>query len=277
VIYVSGSIANLDQLPLSRLQRQIVRSKQQSPVDYNYESVEALMFELNMRAKIVEAAYALDSSGLRFSTFSKARANERYWNVTGQGGFEMKSGVLPSDAIRDIYVNGRLYATECATAILIVFYKGVLDTIGDDVFNTYFKDLYLRDWNYDSDLQLVLLQDKSEAYPGDSLYFKNPDHDPEKPEWQGENVIKLGDDMYYGHGLGVRTGEGVIAALNRKRRPGSEVSAYLSETVVHPVFEYLRKLSIRDPHLPVTFQHVETGEIVARIGSKTRIYRKRAG
>ncbi|BBH22501.1 protein-glutamine gamma-glutamyltransferase [Paenibacillus baekrokdamisoli] len=260
MIRISGSdVDQIDTSTLSELERSILQKKQKSSVTYLYDSPTALLFELNMRSKIVEAAKAMNASHVSFATFHNSRANDKFWSRTDNGGFRQKAGVLTSDAINDIFKNSRLYGFECATAMVIILYKATLDSIGKDRFNTYFKDLFLYDWNYDNHLRLVRVNDKNEAYPGDVLYFENPDHNPKTPEWQGENAIMLADNLYFGHGIGIRTEEGIIASLNTNRRSGSTTSAFLSDEVEHPDFEYLRKLE---------------NPIMARIGMHTYIYRR---
>lgn len=237
---------------------------------YQQDSPAALEFELRMRTNIVESAKALNYSGVIFATFENSRCNDQLWSRSPSGGFRLRSGVLPSDGIRDIYQNGRFYAFECATAIVIVFYMAILETIHSAAFNVHFKDLFLRDWQTDSDLRFVSTYNKHDAYPGDVLYFKNPDHS--SPEWQGENVVKLANDLYYGHGIGIGTSEKMIFSLNKTRKPGSMISAFLTELVIHPDFEYLRKLSLRGNHRVVQDKQLETS-IVARIGTNIYMYR----
>ncbi|MBD2871333.1 protein-glutamine gamma-glutamyltransferase [Paenibacillus arenilitoris] len=247
MIVVAGSDSfQINPIALTELERDILREKRRSPVVYRYPSLDALEFELKMRYHIVEAAKAMYASGVSFATFDESRSNERLWIRTANGGFQLRRGVLPSEGINDIFINGELYAFECAGAIIIMLYKAALDTLGDAEFNAHFQNLYLRDWQHDRDLSLITTSNLDEAYAGDVLYFKNPDHDPETPEWQGENVVKLDDNLYFGHGIGIESGQDMIAALNRMRRPGSRVSAYLQDLVVHPDFEALRMLFFRD-------------------------------
>ncbi len=271
ILISDGDAAQISKLTLTELQRDILQNKEKSPVVYQYVSPEALGFELKMRANIVEVAKALNYSGVSFATFQNSRCNERFWSRSENGGFRLRSGVLPSDGISDIYQNGRLYAFECATAIVIILYKAILDTINKETFNVYYKDLFLRDWNSDSDLRLISTYNKNEAYPGDVLYFANPDHAPETPEWQGENAVMLADDLYYGHGIGIGSSQKMISSLNKKRKPGSLTSAFLSDLVIHPDFEYLRKLSLWGNHLVVRSKH-SVNSIVARIGTNVYIY-----
>ncbi|RUT45181.1 protein-glutamine gamma-glutamyltransferase [Paenibacillus anaericanus] len=242
IVTLNTGAEQVDKLDLTVEEKAILQAKKNSPIVYRYDSPEALKFELKMRTRIVEAAKALNSGGAQFARFKDSRCNERYWSRTDEGGFQLRPGVLPSDGINDIFANGSLYAFECATAIVIILYKAVLDMVGPTVFNQYFRDLLLWDWNYDKDLRLISTNNANEAYTGDVLYFQNPDHDPRTPEWQGENVVKLADDLYFGHGIGITTSEQILSALNSRRRPGSTTPAFLTDQVVHPDFDYLRKL-----------------------------------
>lgn len=239
MIIIAGQSVEWDQSGMTELQKRIYLKKKQSSDLYEYSSADVFAFELKLREKLVEAARALNESGAAFTTFRYTRCNPQYWNRTNEGGFRLKEGVAPSAAVRDIFLNGKQYAFECATAVVIVLYKGVLETIGEESFNRLFGNLYLWDWNYDSDLQLVDEGKNAKAFPGDVQYFQNPDVSPKTHWWQGENVINLDDDLYYGHGAGIRSAQGMIDKLNSHRIPDSKVSAYLTEHAAHPDFAYL--------------------------------------
>lgn len=202
-----------------------------------------LSFETSLRSAIVAAAQALNRSGVSFATFERAYCNQRFWILTSRGGFQIRPEVTPADGIRNIFLEGGKYGFECATAMVIVLYKAVLDSIVESEFNRLFAGMLLYDWHYDSDLRLIEVQGSSRSVPGDILYFKNPDVSPFTPEWKGENGIKLGDDLYYGHGVGIRSAEGIIQTLNSHRRPGSTVSAYLTDQVLYPDFNYLSRFA----------------------------------
>lgn len=269
----SGQLAALG---LTELERILFAAKQRSPVVYSYNSLDDLKFELRMRSNLVNAAKALHDSGADFAGFDDSICNERYWIRTDRGGFQLRSGVMPSIAINDIFQNGDKYAFECATAIVIVLYKAIIDTLGETVFNRYFQDLLLWDWNYDRNLRLVSNPNLAEAYAGDILYFKNPDYNPRTPEWQGENVVKLGNNLYYGHGIGITSSQGMIAALNKARKPGSKISAYLTNEVIHPDFDALRQLQYsRVIPIADVVPDYDGWSIAARIGTKTYIYPSR--
>jgi len=242
IVLPPGEAGQIGQMNLTGLEQQILRMKQDSAAQYRYDSIADLHFELATRAKIVEAARDLYNSGADFATFENSRGNPNYWVRLSNGGLQQRSDVTPADAIRDIFQNGHKYAFECATAMVITLYKGVLDMIGDQVFNTYFANLLLYDWKYDNDLRINSISG-AEAFPGDVLYFKNPDFDPSTPEWQGENAILLPDGSYFAHGMGIVSGDDIIHALNRKRKPGSTTSAYLMDDVDSLDFAYTQKLS----------------------------------
>ncbi|WP_261800222.1 protein-glutamine gamma-glutamyltransferase [Paenibacillus sp. PAMC21692] len=231
---------------LTMLERKTLTRKMASPMLYSYPSLDSLIFELKMRSHIVEAAKAMYASGVSFASFSNSRSNEQYWIRTPQGGFLLRPNVLPSDAVNDIFENGHLYAFECAGAIIIILYKAVLDAIGEAAFNRHFRNLYLISWETDRDLRLNATYNLNETYHGDTMYFKNPDYDRSTPEWQGENAIKLDDNLFFGHGIGIGSAGDIIEKLNRARMPGSMTSAYLDNLIITPDFEFVRQLVYRE-------------------------------
>ncbi|MEC0370474.1 protein-glutamine gamma-glutamyltransferase [Paenibacillus chibensis] len=253
------------------LWQKIYLSKKNSPALYRYVSLGHLKFELKLRTAIVEAAKALRRSGVQFETFERSHCNGQYWNLNSKGGFELRRDVTPAEGIRDIFANGSLYGFECATAIVIVLYKGVLDSIQETDFNRMFADLLLYDWHYDSDLRLIEKQGAPQSFPGDVLYFKNPDVNPEQIEWQGENTVKLEEDLYYGHGIGIVSSREIISKLNRHRIPGSMVSAYLTDQVIYPDFLYLSQFEAGSSEVnPEVMQQAFAGDggITSQIGRR---------
>ncbi|MEX2460702.1 MAG: protein-glutamine gamma-glutamyltransferase [Paenibacillaceae bacterium] len=255
MIVIAGDIGPIDTSAWSTLEKEIYEQKKNSSVTYVYDSYEELQFEFVLRAKIIGAARALLASKADFASFKRSRCNWKYWIRTVQGGFQMRPNVVPAAAIRDIYVSGGLYAFECATAMLIVLYKAMLDTIGEAQFNSLFDNLLLWDWNFDSDLHLITIDKRDEAFPGDILYFKNPDVSPDTPEWQGENVVKLANNLYYGHGIGNKTEQQMIVELNGHRKPNSRLSAYLKDQATYPDFKFLaHQFALGTSALPYRFQ-----------------------
>lgn len=226
---------------------------------YAYDNMPQLHFELMMRLNTMRAARDLLKSKVQFASFANSYCNEEYWNLNRKGAFLLKKGRKPSDAIRDIFQNGIKYAFECATAIVIIFYKAALDSIGDKAFNYLFQGIVLYDWHSDEDLG-IFSRKGNDFIPGDCLYFNNPDFDPKKPQWRGENAIYLGKGMFYGHGIGIRTADGIIQALNKFRKEGAQQTAYLKQQVTRPDYRYLSNYHTSLMQMP------QTGQGFARIG-----------
>lgn len=213
-----------------------------SPYTYSYRSMDALLFEIRFRVAITDSSRELYYSGVQFADFYRSRCNPVFWNLIPDGAFQLKMGVPASEAILDIYQNGRLYAFECATAMIIILYHAAVKMLPPAQFNRLFSNLRLWGWKYDQDLQIVH-NIPSDYLPGDIRYVKNPDVNPLTPEWQGENVVDLGDGTFFGHGLGFRTIEGMIEALALRRRPGATRMPYLMLPATRPGFSYLYQFS----------------------------------
>lgn len=245
MIEISGTNVNsgtIDQKWLANpATKKIVDTMRRSRVMYNFSSAEQLNFRLGMGAHIIAAAQALNRSGVSFATFYTSRCNPQFWNLTSNGGFRLKPGKEPSAALTDIFQNGAVYGFECATAIVIVMYKATLDSIGKSAFDQYFADLYLWDWEFDENLGLDWTV-TADYFPGDVRYFKNPDVNPLHMQWQGENVIDMGNGMFYGHGIGIRSASAIIDSLNRFRKPGSDQTAFLMDDAGRPAFNHLARL-----------------------------------
>jgi protein-glutamine gamma-glutamyltransferase len=242
MIVITDMNNGMDMSAWSQIEKEIYLQKNNSTATYVYDSYDEFQFELTLRKKIVEAARSLLASKVDFAPLKKSRCNWKYWIRTEQGGFQLRPNVLSSAGIRDIYISGGLYAFECAAAMVIILYKAMLDTIGEERFNALFGDLLLYDWNYDSDLHLISINSNEESFPGDILYFKNPDVSNDTPEWQGENVVKLSKNLYYGHGIGNKSEQQIISKLNSHRKPNSKQSAYLKDQATYPDFKYLAHL-----------------------------------
>ncbi|MBB5324422.1 protein-glutamine gamma-glutamyltransferase [Anoxybacillus tepidamans] len=255
---------------LSKEQTMIFNALLKEKRTYVYQKEQQLRFELTLREHILHAAIRLAKSKAKFTIFRFSRCNEQYWLRNELGGFQLKQGASPADAINDIFENSQLYAFECATAIVIIFYKAVLDTIKTETFNQLFANLLLYDWHTDRDLGIET-KNGDDYIPGDCLYFKNPDVDPVMPQWQGENTIYLGDGLYYGHGIGIKTKEEVIAALNKRRKTSATKSAYLLEQTTRIDFKYLSTFahSHEQPQVPIE----RNSMVIGTIGSLTFLYR----
>lgn len=248
MIYINNNPLNINELvneyAANSIERQLIQSMNSSPDTYRYNSLDELRFELLLRREIANASRELNNSRFSFAVFHKSRANPMFWDRTSNGGFRLKSGVRASDAIIDIFRRGEKYATECATAMLIVYYKALLNVFGEEKFNRTVKNIYMMNWhNIDPIIGEVGVPRKvGELLIGDRAYIKNPDVDPKHPEWQGENIIVLPHGLNYGHGMGIQTVDYIIRALNSKRRRGSTRTAYLMDVAARPNFKKLASI-----------------------------------
>lgn len=220
---------------LSETETLIFEALKRSDLTYHYPSWRQLRFELKLRKNIIDAARELSKSGAEFSIFQDSRFNPRYWTKTSRG-YRLNQHVNPADAIADIYQNGQEYAFECSTAIVIVYYYAVLQSINRTAFNQLFQNLLVWDWSYDEDLRIIT-KVGTDFIPGDVLYFHNPDY--RSYVWIGENSVYLGNDLYFGHGIGIKTKEEMINALNTLRKPNATKSAYVLSQHSRLDFNYL--------------------------------------
>ena len=248
MIFIAGKQTGPEAVPGIReggTEQQVLSQLAGSSQRFDYDSTEQLLFELRLRAATVAASKELDRSGMGFAIFRKSKCNPEFWERTGEGGFLLKSGAKPGEAILDIFRNGRKYATECATAMVIVYYRALLDVLGEEKFDRLFPKIQLMNWHHLDRLLLdVGLMKKYPLYlPGDRRYFANPDVDPLTPEWQGENVIDLDGTLYYGHGIGIRNAEAIIRALNKNRIEDADDSAYLMDSAGRPDYKKLYRIS----------------------------------
>jgi protein-glutamine gamma-glutamyltransferase len=223
----------INQYPNNSIEQYILTKMNESTEKYRYDSLEQLHFELKVRKEIINAAKKLNNSKFAFAIFHKSKCNPEYWTRTNNGGFRLNNGANPGSAINDIFINGDKYATECATAMLIVYYKALLDVLENSLFDRIFPEIYLMNWHSVDPLlrNISNLTKVKDFLPGDRGYFTNPDVDPKTPEWQGENVIILSSGMYYGHGIGINSAEEIIAELNNNRKNGATRSAYFLDSV----------------------------------------------
>lgn len=226
---------------LSGKQNEIYEYLDSSLTMFEYETASQLLFEIKLRENIVKASLKLKDSGVAFTSFTYSKFNPVYWTKFPQG-YLLKPNVQPSIAINDIYSNGQEYGFECSTAMVIIFYKAVLDSIRIADFNYLFRGLLVWNWNYDSDLAIITLEG-NEFIPGDVVYFINPDFD--KPIWRGENAVYLGKGLYFGHGIGIGTAEEMVKALNTLRKEGAVTSAYMLQQHSRLNFKYLSQFSRR--------------------------------
>lgn len=247
MIIVDGKVINNNKkfnYADSSIQNNVLNIMLKSNMQYIYSSFEELKFELDLKNAVVESARELNDSDVEFKTFYKSRCNEKFWIKNKDGGFSLKKNVNSYDAINDIFDKGSKYGTECATAMIIIYYRALTKLMAREVFSAIYTDIELMNWrNIDESLGVDYYDSVSDFMPGDCIYFKNPDVNSKTPEWQGENTINLGDGTYFGHGVGIMSGEKIIEKLNKYRKKHSSVSAYMLESVTCQGGKYLYKLN----------------------------------
>jgi protein-glutamine gamma-glutamyltransferase len=251
MLTIEGNKADINEIisrnNLNGVQKQMLDILSSSRTNYRYNSEKELVFELMLRNEIVKSAQQLAKSKLGFEVFNNSKCNMKYWYRLDDGSFQLKSWVSPSKAINDIFVNSWRYATECSTAITIIYYKALLNVLGKSLFNRYFQNIRLKNWHYLNKLiaEISRMKKYSDYLPGDRMYVKNPDYSDDCPECQGENVIDLGYGRYYGHGIGITDIDGIINELNRNRISNSSRSAYLMNSAGRPDFKKLADIYYR--------------------------------
>ncbi len=233
----------------NNIEKDIIRKMDLSKEKYEYNSVNQLQFELKLRKYIVIAAIKLNEGDMSFKTFRKSICNHDYWDRTDEGGFILKKGINPSEAIEDISINSSKYGTECATAMIIIYYQALLNIFAEKLFNELFPEIQLMNWHYMDRMleEAGYLEKQSDYFPGDRRYFDNPDVNPLKPEWQGENVIDLGNGIYFGHGIGIETANEIISDLNELRIEGAKISSYLLDSAARLDFKALAERAESTP------------------------------
>jgi protein-glutamine gamma-glutamyltransferase len=213
----------------------------------NVEKIgQALCDKVRIGAAMVEAAYAMDAAKHDFD--GTLKANPTFWKNPGgeMATMTLKPGKRASEAIRDIFANPDKYQFECATALVILRYKAMLELLGEKDFDRICKDLKVGPWDQEdhaaktwkvegkaSDGSKVeaTKDDIARLKPGDYTYFKNWSVSLAgyNAGWQGENVIFLGKGMYYGHPFGVISGQEIVDYLNEHRNPRAKREASLMD------------------------------------------------
>ncbi len=186
--------------------------------------------QAEMQLLVARAAYDFHAEGIDFAQRKgEWKVNQKLWWVGYAGQMGVRYGVRPSEALADIFKNGHLYGMECATATMVVLHKAILDRIGPDDFDKAFPRLQLYRWNKQDDDFLAVKRslESKNLWPGDHAYFANPDVHPNYRAFQGENVIYLGDDKFFGHGMGVMSRKQILAELDSMRKAGAKKKAFL--------------------------------------------------
>jgi hypothetical protein len=194
------------------------------------------------------------------------------------------AGVKASDALDHMFSEPSYYGFECATAISILHYSAVRDTLrtltgSDDLFNTKFRDMRIGqlELGVERDMSTIRKTVSGVKRTGDHGYFSNPDVTPEARAggWNGENVVVMPDGRYFGHPFGITTAADIITNLNSVRRTDLQAprSAYLTESQYRLSAEWLVKLlpegSVVPPPAPAATTFSKTQAVGTTIPDNT--------
>lgn len=255
MIQVAGTpIQSLSSLNVSGVDLEILEGMRDAGELFSFPSMDQLWFALRLRKNMTLSAKEMSEGESTFRGFSAATCNPEYWYLTPAGGFLQKPNVYPTSGISDIFTNSSLYAFECATACVINMYHAMSKSMEQTTFNTAFQNIYLYSWNTDPELRLYTFH-ANFYLPGDVVYFNNPDYDRSNANYRGENAVAMGGGKFFGHGFGIVTAEEMIEALNKKRFPNSNRSAYLTSLVTRFSPEVHSGMYRDDRVPPVTIHH----------------------
>ena len=222
--------------------------------------------DLAFRAAVVKASKDLAESGASFAGTSKQdKVNLELWTQGYGGKMQVRKWLnegeigKPSVALRDIFKNGDQYGFECATAMMVIYHKAILDHIGDEAFDRLFTEprhLKFFRWSIEDDDFIDvkrLAHVPSKLKPGSHYYYKNPGADPKNSAWGGENVIYLGDGQFYAHGIRGASGNFVVTeqeildTLRGLRSPDSTQEPHRIDMEMHLDGLALSKKAVPDP------------------------------
>jgi hypothetical protein len=201
--------------------------------------------QLLISAHVVQSAIKLDKSNVQFANYSgDDKANNKLWSMGYGGRITVRQHTSTTTAVNDVFgKNSSKYAFECATAAHLIYLNAIKDRIGSKKFDAAAPRLSVFRWDapkksgqdlVDGTGKTGPLQLSSkgafakELWPGDRVYFKNPDFEPSFTAGQGENTIFLGDGRFFGHGLGIKTKDQIIKKLNKLRKPGATKKAFMA-------------------------------------------------
>jgi protein-glutamine gamma-glutamyltransferase len=88
----------------------------------------------------------------------------------------------------------------------------MLDIMGPEEYDKAFKGIPLGGWYFPQGPANMAAIHERVFVPGDCRMFFNPD--AKNPAFRNENTIFLGNGLYYGHGIGIKSLDDMIAALN---------------------------------------------------------------
>lgn len=204
---------------------------------------EALRDRIKVGAAIVSACRDMDAASHDFALTDDQTFSKKYWvpDERVESAFSLKPGSSPSAALLDIFADPKRYKFECATAMVIVHYKALLDLLGSSEFDKRCRGLRIGPWvtedylakqqKRDGKVEEASAERRAELKPGDYTYIMNWDVSAAGRDggWAGENVIYLGGDLFYGHPFGIAEEGVIVDHLNTLRKARAKRSASMMD------------------------------------------------
>lgn len=207
---------------------------------------QTLADRVRVGAAVVSACLEMHQAHHEFAIAPLQRFSGAYWRRDGRlqhhATFHLRPGVKASAALNDVFRNPDGYRFECATALVLVYYRAIQKLIGERDFDRIMGDLKVGPWEYEPDLARFLLSSGKGDRPatperarqlkyGEYTYTKNW-----AVSWwgwakgcQGQNQIRLDDDLYYAHSYAL-VGQGdIVARENGARVIGAKTSASMTD------------------------------------------------
>jgi hypothetical protein len=163
---------------------------------------------------------------LEFSLLPQTHFDDRYFRPDGRSVI-LRAGVRASQALDALYRDAEAYGMAGATAISVIHYQAIRwayhhVTGSDELFDRQFRDMRIGQLGMgtENDLRAARENVGGEIQIGDHGYFSTPDVDPvaRLGGWNGENVIHLGGDAYFGHPFGISDARTIVSHLEAVRR-----------------------------------------------------------
>jgi hypothetical protein len=193
------------------------------------------------QANLVAGAQMLEQGHVGFgSSVRKGRFDHDFWEVVGRTSaterdlfLRLIHGKKPADAIDAMFKKPGLWSFDCAEFVQAVELFAIRNTVDADVFNAHYEDLIFRQhgstglspmhgikhaWEFDEGGILRTAEGKTvdrgflnrhikESPNGSEVTFKNTDPLAKGMDYESENTIKLGPDLFIAHGIG---GDGIV-------------------------------------------------------------------
>ena len=204
-----------------------------APPVFNYATKDELMEELSLRDNATKGMAKANSNAnnLRYATAAddpEGHLDPKFWDKQGFYQFTLKPGAKPADAVRSIFDN-KDNVLECNSTMVAIEYLSMLETMGEQKFNTKFAngglvisphhvpmpDGSAHPLHEMGMIDTVAIGGTEDLIPGDWVYFRNfPDYGTKHPGgvWTGEHALYLGDGKFQGFGTRILT----EAEMNRQ-------------------------------------------------------------